>query len=158
LGDIWSLDIDNASQHSHRPCGIPSFFVQSTPKPTPCYLHGTMHLFAQWTTRSLSQPLTQDSRLSLRVSSHLIRCFSSHHPLLAYRDLSPEEKEVRRKYSREYAAKRRRESEASLIEAKNEYDRTYSVREYQNEEIKGRRRFRNWVYQSHVPLWSRRGS
>jgi hypothetical protein len=118
-----------------------------------------MHLFAQWTTRSLSQPLTQDSRLSLRISSHLIRGFSSsYHPLLEYRDLSPEEKEVRRKYSREYAAKRRRESEASLIEAKNEYDRTYSVREYQNEEIKGRRRFRNWVYQSHVPLWSRRGS
>jgi hypothetical protein len=82
----------------------------------------------------------------------------SFDPMLAYRDLSPEEKEVRRKYSREYAAKRRRESEASLIEAKNEYDRNYSVLEYQNEEIKGRRRFRNWVYQSHVPLWSRRGS
>jgi hypothetical protein len=117
-----------------------------------------MHLFAQWTTRSLSQPLTQDLGLSPRVSSHLTRCFSSYYPLLGYRDLDPEEKEARRKYAREYAARRRRESEVSLIEAKKEYDRVYSVREWLNEEIKGRRTFRNWVNRSHIPPWSRRRS
>ena len=125
-----------------------------------------MHL-AQWTTRLLSQPLTQATRFSVGTLAHSTRYFSSGYWLLDTAHQDSEKLEARRKYLREWQNKRFRESEAyrevkltnarrryqekyskdpAWLEASRAYKKEYYSRTYHNIPwVKGRMRFRAWV-------------